>query len=244
MHGYGQFCPVAKAAEIFAERWTPLVLRELVLGSRRFTDLHRGVPLMSRTLLAQRLHRLEEAGIIRSVPIARGRGREYHLTPAGEEFKQVIVGLGEWGQRWARGRIDAADLDAGLLMWDIHRRINVDRLPRERVVVRFDFRGGPPKATRAKGTWWLVLKRPEVEVCLQDPGFGADLYVRADIVALTRAWMGDVPLGEALRSGAITLEGPHDLARAFPGWLALSTLAGVPRPTPLVMPRWAVGAGR
>jgi len=129
MRGYGQFCPVAKAAEIVAERWTPLVLRELLCGSRRFNDLHRGVPLMSRTLLAERLEQLEDAGIVRSVARPCGRRREYHLTPAGEELRPLIECLGEWGQRWARAQIGAGDLDPGLLMWDIHRRVNLEALP-------------------------------------------------------------------------------------------------------------------
>ena len=143
MKGYGQFCPVAKAAEIVAERWNPLILRELLCGSRRFSDLHRGVPLMSRTLLAGRLEQLENAGIVRSVARPRGRGREYHLTAAGEELRPLIECLGEWGQRWARAQVDRDDLDPGLLMWDIHRRVNLEALPPERVVVRFDFRGVP-----------------------------------------------------------------------------------------------------
>jgi DNA-binding HxlR family transcriptional regulator len=148
MGGYRQFCPVAKAAEIVAERWTPLVLRELLCGSRRFADLHRGVPLMSRALLTQRLRQLEDAGIVQSTPKARGRGREYALTQAGRELRPVIEQLGEWGQRWARSQLGREDLDPGLLIWDIHRRVNLDRLPERRVVVRFDF-GGVPRACRS-----------------------------------------------------------------------------------------------
>jgi DNA-binding HxlR family transcriptional regulator len=140
MTGYGQFCPVAKAAEIVAERWTPLVLRELLCGSRRFNDLHRGLPLMSRTLLAKRLEQLEDAGIVRSVPRPRGRGREYHLTAAGEELRPLVERLGEWGQRWARAQVERGDLDPGLLMWarllDETVRL-VDALPE---------RDGPPGA--------------------------------------------------------------------------------------------------
>jgi len=162
MRGYGQFCPVAKAAEIVAERWTPLVLRELLCGSRRFSDLRRGVPLMSPTLLAQRLEQLEDAGIVRSVPRPHGRGREYELTAAGEELRPLIDRLGEWGQRWARARIGRDDLDAGLLMWGIHRRIDVGALPPDRVVVRFDFRGAPA-TMRCPRTWWLLLARSEVD---------------------------------------------------------------------------------
>ena len=229
MKGYGQFCPVAKAAEIFAERWTPLVLRELSCGSRRFSDLRRGVPLMSRTLLAQRLRQLEDAGIVRSVAKAKGRGREYFLTPPGEELRPLIQGLGEWGQRWARSQINADDLDPGLLMWDIHRRLNVERLPAHRVVVLFDFRG-VPKAWRAVRSFWLILQRADVDLCLKDPGFEVDLVVDADLAALTKVWMGDVRLVDAMRSRLVRLEGPTVLVRAFPGWLALSGFAGVERP--------------
>jgi DNA-binding HxlR family transcriptional regulator len=229
MKGYGQFCPVAKAAEIFAERWTPLVLRELVCGSHRFSHLHRGVPLMSRTLLAQRLAQLEDAGIVRSAARTKGRGREYFLTPAGEELRPVIEELGEWGQRWARNQVSADDLDPGLLMWDIRRRVNTDRLPDRRVVVQFDFRA-VPKTIRRPATFWLILEHENVDVCLKDPGYEIDLVVNADLAALTKAWMGDVRLADAMRTGLVRVEGPTALVRAFPGWLALSGFADVERP--------------
>jgi DNA-binding HxlR family transcriptional regulator len=230
MKGYGQFCPVAKAAEIFAERWTPLVLRELVCGSRRFSDLHRGVPLMSRTLLVQRLRQLEDAGIVRSAAKASGRGQEYSLTAAGEELRPLIEGLGEWGQRWARSHVDPDDLDPGLLMWDIHRRLNLERLPEHRVVVLFDFRG-VPKSWRTARCFWLILQRPDVvDLCLKDPGYEVDIVVDADLAALTKVWMGDVRLADAIRSGLVKLVGPRALVRAFPGWLALSEFAAVERP--------------
>jgi len=231
MRGYGQFCPVAKAAEIFAERWTPLVLRELVCGSHRFSHLHRGVPLMSRTLLAQRLAQLEDAGIVRSAARTQGRGRDYFLTPAGEELRPVIERLGEWGQRWARREVRAEDLDPGLLIWDIHRRMNTDLLPDRRVVVQFDFRA-VPKSYRDSTTFWLILERRDVDVCLKDPGFENDLDVTADLAALTKAWMGDLLLADALRSGLVRVEGPRALVRAFPGWLSLSGFADVERPRP------------
>jgi DNA-binding HxlR family transcriptional regulator len=235
MKGYGQFCPVAKACEIVAERWTPLVLRELLCGSTRFSELQRGVPLMSRTLLAQRLRELEDAGVVASVPKARGRGREYRLTPAGEELRAIIVGLGEWGQRWARRTISPADLDAELLAWDMHRRLNVDRLPIQRVVVRFDLRG-VPRHQPGRRTWWLVLSRPDVDVCLKDPGFEVDLAVDADLEALTRVWMGDMSLPAALREGLIRPDGPRELVRAFPSWFGLSPFAGVERPAGATAP--------
>ncbi len=228
MKGYGQFCPVAKAAEIVAERWNPLVVRELLCGSHRFNDLHRGVPLMSRTLLAERLQQLEDAGIVRSVAKPRGRGREYHLTEAGEELRPIIECLGEWGQRWARAQVGRGDMDPGLLMWDIHRGVNLEALPPRRVVVRFDFRG-VPSTMRCPRTWWLVLERPEVDLCLKEPGFLDDIVVSADLQALIRVWMGDVRLTETVRAGLIRLDGPRSLVRAFPSWFTLSAFAGVER---------------
>lgn len=192
---------------------------------------------MSRTLLAQRLKELEDAGVIERRPSPRGRGWEYHPTPAGEEFRPVIERLGEWGQRWARRQVDReTDLDPGLLMWDIHRRLNDDRLPNERVVVRFDFRGIPQTSRCRQRTWWLVVKQPEVDLCLKDPGFETDLVVEADLSALTKVWVGDIRLAEAVRAGLVTLHGRRGLVAAFPTWLRLSALAGVERP-PLVAAR-------
>jgi DNA-binding HxlR family transcriptional regulator len=229
MRGYGQFCPVAKACEVVAERWTPLVLRELLLGSRRFNEIRRGVPLMSRTLLAQRLRELEQAGVVESAAKARGRGHEYRLTEAGEELRSIIIALGEWGQRWAGSGLDPNDLDAGLLLWDMKRRIAADRLPEQRIVVRLELRG-VPRSQSAWKTCWLVLERPEVDTCLKDPGFEVDLVVVADLKTLTRVWVGDVTFADAARAGTVRVEGPAPLARAFPTWLELSLLAGAPRP--------------
>jgi DNA-binding HxlR family transcriptional regulator len=125
--GYGQFCPVAKASEIFGERWTPLIMRELLCGSYRFNDLRRGVPLMSPSLLSQRLKTLERAGIVERRPDPENKSYEYHLTQAGQELRPVIELLGVWGQRWARKRVEPGDLDPSLLMWDIHRRLHINK---------------------------------------------------------------------------------------------------------------------
>jgi DNA-binding HxlR family transcriptional regulator len=228
MHGYGQFCPVAVACEVFAERWTPLIVRELFAGSRRFSEIRRGMPLISRALLTQRLRHLEDVGVIESRPV--GRGREYRLSQAGAEFHGIIEGLGAWGQRWVHGRASAENLDASLLLWNLRRRLAVDRLPDRRVVVRFDFRGVP--AGRGPTTAWLVVTRKDVDVCLKDPGHGVDLVVAADLGTFTRVWLGDVSFDQAVRSRRISLEGPRELVRAFPGWLLLSHYAGVARPRP------------
>jgi DNA-binding HxlR family transcriptional regulator len=228
MRGYGQFCPVAKASEIVAERWTPLVLRELLCGSQRFNDLHRGVPLMSRTLLTRRLRELEDAGVIERRESSPG-GSEYRLTPAGEELRPIIEQLGAWGHRWVRRDYEGDDLDPSLLMWDVRRRIDRDALPESRVVVRFDLRG-VPRSHGAHRTWWLVLDRDEVDLCLKDPGFPVDVTVDADLAALTRIWMGRLAFADAARGGLVHTDGPRPLVRAFPSWLGLSTFAGVPMP--------------
>lgn len=220
MRSYGQFCPVAKASEIFAERWTPLILRELLVGSHRFSELEQGLPGIPRSLLVQRLRTLESVGVLERR--AKGGKRvEYHLTEAGQELFDIVKGLGDWGQRWANFEIRPEEVDPALLMWDMHRRIHVDRLPDRRVVARFDFKGA------GRGRFWLVLERPEPSVCLTDPGFEVDLYVTADAMALHRVWMGHARLADALRSDLVRIEGPSELARAFPEWLALSTFAEI-----------------
>jgi DNA-binding HxlR family transcriptional regulator len=231
MTGYGQFCPIAVACETFAERWTPLILRELLAGARRFNEIRQGVPLISRTLLAQRLRELEDAGVVHSQPLARGRGREYRPTPAAEEFREVLERLGEWGQRWGTTQFDPENLDLTLLMWNVRRRIDVQRLPARRVVVRFDFRAFPARC-RGFRTCWLILERERdvPDVCLKDPGFDVDLVVTADAAAMARVWTGAVTFAQAVRSGGLRVEGSRDLTRAFPTWLLLSHFAHVERP--------------
>ena len=226
MKGYGQFCPVAVASEIFAERWTPLILRELFAGSRRFNEIRNGMPLISRTLLARRLRELEDAGVIRSAPLPAGRGREYRLTKAGEEFRAIVDALGAWGQRHAATQFADENLDPMLLMWSMHRRIDVSQLPAPRVVVRFEFRGVPARC-RASRVFWLVLERSDVDVCVKDPGFDVDLVVHAEIGAMARVWAGHAPFTDSVRRGDIRLEGPRALVQAFPRWLLLSHFAEV-----------------
>jgi DNA-binding HxlR family transcriptional regulator len=222
MRGYGQFCPVAMAAEVFAERWTPLILRELLHGSRRFGELRLGLPLVSQSLLTQRLRALEHAGVLERRPA--GRGWEYHLTPAGEELRPVVDLLGAWGYRWTAPPLRAEDLDPGLVLWFLHRLVKVEALPPRRVVVRFDLRDDPARL------WWLVLKRPEVDLCLRDEGFDVDLFVTADSKVLTDAIMGYAELKGAIRQGLVEIDGPRALARAFPDWIGVTAFAPAARP--------------
>jgi DNA-binding HxlR family transcriptional regulator len=227
MKGHGQFCPVAVACEVFAHRWTPLILRELLAGSTHFNEIKRGLPLISRTTLTERLRALEDAGVVTCSARAE-RDTEYRLTAAGRELETVIRSLGEWGQRWT-SRVDPQNLDAELLMWNVRRRLATDRLPAARTVVRFDFTGLPPHYRRHR-TFWLILERPEVDLCVQDPGDEPGLYVQADLLTFAQVWLGDVVMAAAMRSGAINLTGERELKRAFPTWLLLSHFAGVVRP--------------
>lgn len=223
--GYAQFCPVAKASQVLTERWTPLVVRELLSGSHRFNELRRGVPLISPALLSERLRQLQDAGVVERRRPEKGSHWEYHLTPAGEELREVIERLGVWGQRWARSAEREPDLDVALLMWDLRRRVRLERLPSQRVVVQFDFSDAPPKQAQ----WWLVLDH-EADVCLIHPGFAVDVRVATDVETMTRIWLGDLSFASALGSGALWMGGPPDLRRALPEWLALSVFADVDRP--------------
>ena len=213
MKGYGQFCPVALGAEIFAERWTPLILRELLSGARRFADIHRGVPRISKNLLCLRLDALERSGIIGRKPILNGRGFEYYLTKAGREFGPVIECLGAWGYKWSSHDLRDEHLDPDFLMWVMHRLVRVGNLPDCRVVVFFNFRQAP------KRHYWLVLNISEVDVCLFDPGFGTDLEVVADVRAMAEITLGHLTVREAIARGQLTLSGPRQYCRQFPNWL-------------------------
>jgi DNA-binding HxlR family transcriptional regulator len=223
MKGYGQFCPIAKAAEIFAERWTPLVLRELAAGSTHFNDLRRGLPLMSSSLLSQRLKRLEVEGVVERRSAPTGHGCEYHLTPAGRELEPLIMMMGDWGARWVRSRLAADELDVSLLMWDMHRRVRPDQFPARRVVVGFEFRD----VVKARQHWWLVSEGGKADLCLTDPGYEVDLFILTDLRTMTAVWIGDMRLGQATASGQLEVHGPHQLRAKLGSWLGLSPFATV-----------------
>lgn len=228
--GYGQFCPVARAAEILAERWTPLVVRELLCGSVRFNDLQRGVPRMSSALLSRRLKELEHAGIIDRRPAPGGRGWEYTLTQAGRDLFPVIEGMGIWAQRWVRDDLTAeGNLDPDLLMWDIRRRATIEGIPRDRrFVVRFQFMGVPVNRRR----YWLVFEREDADLCIKDPGFEVDLFVSSHIRTLARIWLGHESLAAALEGDRLALDGAPRDVKAFRSWFALSVFAAAGRQPP------------
>ena len=211
--------------ELLDERWTMLVLRELVMGSERFNDLRRGLPRMSPTLLSRRLQQLERAGIVERR--VNGKDVRYVLTDAGNELRPVVEAVGLWGIRWI-GELGDADLDPKLLIWDMHRSVNVDAFPPGRTVVQFQFLDSP----RGQREFWIVLRKEEVDVCDFDPGFDVAVSVSSSLRTLTQVWRGDLGWSEALRSGSLEVQGSESMRRAVPSWFTLSAFAAVPRPEP------------
>jgi DNA-binding HxlR family transcriptional regulator len=216
---YGQYCPVSLGSEVLADRWTPLILREMVLGSTLFNDIERGLPGISRTLLAQRLRHLERKGVVHREPAVGGRGSEYHLTPAGVALEGVLMALGEWAVRWMFAEPEPEVVDPVGLTWWMHRRVDHERLPDRRVVIEFDYRG--PNAT----VIWLVLDRGNPSVCVKHPGFDSDVVVRTDAVSLMRVFSGIVSLRDAIDQGSVEVVGPPSLTRSFGRWFLWSPFA-------------------
>jgi DNA-binding HxlR family transcriptional regulator len=221
MKTYGQFCPVAKAAEIFAERWTPLIIRKMLMGSKKFSELESGMAHIPRSLLTQRLRKLEDAGVVVRKTEGSSKRAEYHLTEAGADLFDVVKGLGDWGHKWVNHDIGVQDVDPALLMWDMHCRVNLDVLPPERVVIQVTFHGA------AKGDYWLVLERPEPSVCMRNPGLEVDLFINADTVAFHKVWMGMTSLAICIEDGLIDLGGLTSHVNAFPDWFKLSIFSDI-----------------
>jgi DNA-binding HxlR family transcriptional regulator len=228
MRQYGQFCPIAKSAEIIGDPWSILIVREMLLGSSRFNVLQRGLPRISPTVLNTRLNELEERGVIVKRRLNGQRGHEYRLTPAGRELSAVVEALAVWGMRWARDEMGPDDLDVSFLMFDIQRRIDKTALPEGETVLCFQFTDVKGKNFRQ---WWLVCQGNEIDLCYEDPGKDVDCYVAGSSRDIIGVWMGDIPLSKALGSGSVQVTGERHLSRAFPKWFTLSATAKTPRPT-------------
>jgi len=222
MTTYGQFCPMAKAMEVLDERWTLLVVREMLLGSTRFNELRRGVPKMSPALLSKRLRTLERSGLVQRR--VHGGHNSYHLTQAGQELSTVVDALGAWGLRWI-GDLGDVDLDPHLLMWDIRRTVPIDRWPRARTVVAFELK----EVVRAGSHWWLVVADGDVDLCDYDPGYEVNAVVTGSLRTLTRLWRGDVSWPETLRSGTVVVSADSLVRRQVPEWIGQARLAATPR---------------
>lgn len=218
---YGQFCPVAMAAEVFCTRWTALVLREVLCGSTRFNDIRRGVPRMSPTLLSKRLKELKKAGIIYTRPSQQSSGVDYVLTSAGEDLRPLVMSLGNWGQRWVESSLSLKNLDPSLLMWDMRRHLDPTPLPEKRCTIQFEY----PELEIARQRWWLVIDKGMVDLCLVDPGHEIDLAVTGSLRAMTAIWMGLSTVTKEVEAGALDLAGDPVIARSMQIWLGLSPFA-------------------
>jgi len=219
MGEYGNFCPLSMGTKVLADRWTPLIVRELVLGSTRFNDIARGLPGISRSLLVQRLGHLERRGVVERWPAPSGRGSEYHLTPAGKGLEPVIMALGNWAVEWLYHESRPDDVEPTTLMWWMHHRVDTANLPPGRVVAQFDH------TAPTRQTLWLVFDRGEVSVCLTHPGFDSDVVVTCSTPTLGEVFSGVMSWSQAVTSGAIRVEGPPRLVRAMPRWFSWSPFA-------------------
>ena len=216
---HGQLCPLAKATEILAERWTFLVIRELLSGATRFNEIRRGVPLMSPSLLARRLQRLEREGLVSREPC--GSGHLYCLTEAGRDLAPIVLRLSQWGERWVLGHIDPRRPDVTALMWAVRHRVDASVFGAARTTIQFQFVDQP----QAKRCWWLVNQLSQVDLCPKDPGFEVDLYVLTDLETMGQIWAGKLQIMAAISAGTLELSGPRALRQAFSSWLLLSPLA-------------------
>jgi DNA-binding HxlR family transcriptional regulator len=202
MNKYGQYCPISRSAEVLGDRWTLHIVRDLLTGTSRFNDLVRGNPGLSRALLSRRLDQLERAGVI-----THDTNGSYQLTPAGRDLQPVVFGLAEWGARWAFGEPDPDELDADLLLWWLHRRLNPGTLPGHRFVIYVHFSDDPKR-------YWIVVE-DEASLCLTDPGFDVDLTLRSELLTLYRTYLGHQTLSDAFREGQLDLSGSNASIRSF-----------------------------
>jgi DNA-binding HxlR family transcriptional regulator len=210
--GYGQYCPISRALDVLGDRWSLLILRDMLVGTTRFNDLARGLPGLSRSLLAKRLRQFERAGLVERV------GSEYLLTDAGQDLRPVVFGIGEWGAQWTFGEPDPEELDPELLVWWMHTRLDTSDFPGKRHVLHVRFTDDPH-------LFWIVIEAGEPSVCLADPGYDVHVTITANLRALYQVWLGTVSLSDAIRSGGVTFDGPSALVRRMPTVLQLSAIA-------------------
>jgi DNA-binding HxlR family transcriptional regulator len=212
--GYAQYCPISRALDLLGERWSLLIVRDMLVGTTRFNDLARGLPGLSRSLLTKRLRQFERAGLVERV------GGEYLLTDAGHGLRPVVFGLGEWGAQWSFGDPDPQELDAELLVWWMHTRLDTSDFPGKRHVLHVRF-------TDDARLFWIVIESGEPSVCMADPGFDVHVTITSNLRSLYQVWLGTVPVTDAIRSGAVSFDGPKALVRRMPSVLQLSPVAPI-----------------
>jgi DNA-binding HxlR family transcriptional regulator len=209
---YGDYCPIAASIDVIGDRWSPLVLRELMVGSTRFNEIHRGLPRMSRNLLVQRLRMLERNGLVERHPRPGSQMVDYQLTPVGKELEPVLWELGKWAVRWRFDDPVDEQLDTVYLVWRLHQQVDLQRVPERRTTVEFATKG--PGGGRA----WLVFDRGESTPCQLDPGYEPDVLVQGETKELFRWWIGRATWAEVCDGGEVKLVGDRRLVEAFPTW--------------------------
>ncbi len=220
---YGQFCPIAKSSEVLGEKWTILIIRELLMGCTRFNELQRGLGLISPTLLTKRLVMLEERGLVYRRRISGQRGFEYHPTESCKELLPILLSLGEWGMRWARNNLSESDYDVSLLMLYLQRSIVPEKLPGRETVIRFQF-----SDLTDVPNWWIVVSDGLVDVCTSDPGQDVDIYFNTTVRTMTELWMGQISYRNAINAEDLVVSGPRALTRNIPDWMKNSIFADMP----------------
>jgi DNA-binding HxlR family transcriptional regulator/putative sterol carrier protein len=222
MLNYGDFCPVSKAAEILGEKWTLLIVRELLMGSTRFSQFERAIPRISATVLNTRLNTLEQCGVIIRKRTPEQRGHEYQLTESGRELYPIVMQVGEWGMRWARGQMSDDELGVETLMSDIYRRIDTNQLPGGQTVIQFHFTD-----LSQYSRWWVKVNDGKSELCADNPGTEVDVYITTDLRTMTEVWMGDLSIDQAQASNKLKIVGLSQYLRNIRAWLGLHLLAEV-----------------
>ncbi|MDH5433916.1 MAG: helix-turn-helix transcriptional regulator [Gammaproteobacteria bacterium] len=219
MKAYGQFCPLAQATQLLCERWTLLIVRELIAGCTRFSELQKGLPLISPTLLSTRLKQLLKVGII--IQTKEANSYKYTLTKAGTELRPIVELMGAWGHRWAQSDLNDEDLDAGLLMWDMRRSIDPSVFPARKIVVHFEYSNVPKGATQ----WWLISENNKIDLCLNDPGYEVDIVIKCSLAAMTEVWICKTPFDQVVAQGRIKVFGDPKLTSNLQSWIRSSLLS-------------------
>lgn len=219
---YGQFCPIAKATEVLGEKWTILIIREILMGSTRFNVLQRGLSLISPTMLSKRLDSLERHGLILKRKIPGQKGFEYYPTKACEELLPIIKTMGDWGMRWARANLPQRDCDVELLMLYLKRSINTDNLIGNETVIRYKFTD-----LKELATWWIVVEGDDVDICNNDPGKDVDVYFTCDVKTMVEIWMGDSSYKKAVANDSLKIVGPKALINDVAAWMEVSVFADI-----------------
>lgn len=219
---YGQFCPIAKATEMLGEKWTLLVVRELLMGGTRFSELQRGLTLISPTMLSKRLDSLEDYGLVLKKKISGQKGYEYYPTRSCSELLPIIQSLGEWGMRWARSNLTEKDFDVELLMLYLKRSIDPSKLIGNETVIRFKFTD-----IETYPDWWIMVKGDEVDLCVNDPGKNVDVYFTTTVRTMAEVWMGDTSYRKAIASDALKIVGADLLIRDVSSWMQNSIFSGL-----------------